>query len=350
MVEEKLWSQLILTSQASIGRAIEVLNEASLKFLMVVNESNVLIGTISDGDIRRGLLKGLEFSSSIEHIVHYHPIFVNSELRKELVIELMKTNNIKFIPIVDINNRVLGLHSWDALHSHTLRSNIMVIMAGGKGTRLRPLTKSCPKPLLLVQGRPILEHIIIRARAEGFSQFVVALNYLGHLIEEYFGSGEKFGVKIQYIKEDTPLGTAGALSLLKYKPDAPFVVTNGDVLTDIRYSKLLDFHINQNAFATMAVRQYESQNPFGVVMTEGVEIMGYEEKPKSYCQINAGVYVLHPQVLNLLEPNTAYDMPELIQITKSCLGRTVAYSMQEDWIDVGTVNDLKKANDEIQSI
>jgi NDP-sugar pyrophosphorylase family protein len=166
----------------------------------------------------------------------------------------------------------------------------MVIMAGGKGTRLHPLTDNCPKPMLRITGKPILEHIIERAKIEGFSHFVLAINYLGNMIEEYFGNGHALGVNIDYLREEKPLGTAGALSLLNPRPDIAFVVTNGDVLTDIRYGEVLDFHLQHHAKATMAVRIHEWQNPFGVVKTQGIEIIGYEEKPLSRSHINAGVY------------------------------------------------------------
>jgi NDP-sugar pyrophosphorylase family protein len=197
--------------------------------------------------------------------------------------------------------------------------------------------------LLNVAGKPMLEHIIERAKLEGFSRFVLAIHYLGHMIEEYFGDGERLGVEIGYLREQAPLGTAGALGLLMPRPDAPFVVTNGDVLTDIRYGELLDFHVRHNAHGTMAVRVHEWQHPFGVVQTQGVEIVGFEEKPVSRSHINAGVYVLDPEALNLLSVDARCDMPTLFERLQAQAKRTVAYPMHEPWLDVGRPDDLTRA-------
>jgi NDP-sugar pyrophosphorylase family protein len=220
----------------------------------------------------------------------------------------------------------------------------MVIMAGGMGTRLRPHTENCPKPLLPVAGKPMLEHIIDRAKLEGFNHFVLAIHYLGHMIESYFGNGEGLGVQIDYLREQSPLGTAGALGLLNPAPSHPFVVTNGDVITDIRYGELLDFHARHAAAATMAVRLHEWQHPFGVVQTKGVEIVGFEEKPITRSHINAGVYSLDPAALRLLGADTHCDMPALFDRLNAQGQRTVAYPMHEPWLEVGRPDDLKQAN------
>jgi len=219
-----------------------------------------------------------------------------------------------------------------------------VIMAGGIGTRLRPLTDNCPKPMLLVAGKPMLEHIINRAKLEGFSRFIISINYLGHIIESYFGDGKSLDVSIEYLREESPLGTAGALSLFKVKPALPIVVTNGDVITDIRYGELLDFHLRHLASATMAVRVHEWQHPFGVVQTQGFEIVGFEEKPIARSHINAGVYALNPDALDLLSKNMHCDMPILFERLKAQSLRTVAYPMHEPWLDVGRQDDLNLAN------
>jgi NDP-sugar pyrophosphorylase family protein len=256
----------------------------------------------------------------------------------------MAANKIQQIPIVDESHRAVGLHLWDELAKPSMRENIMVIMAGGMGTRMRPYTEDRPKPLLSVAGKPMLEHIIERSKLEGFSQFIIAIHYLGYMIEECFGDGERLGVEIKYLKENAPLGTAGALSLLNPKPRLPFVVTNGDVITDIRYGELLDFHVRHAAAATMAVRIHEWQHPFGVVQMQGVEIVGFEEKPVARTHINAGVYVLDPSVLNLLDDDQRCDMPTLFERLQVKNNRTVAYPMHEPWLDVGRPDDLVVAN------
>lgn len=262
--------------------------------------------------------------------------------------QLMVANKVQQVPVVDGGHRVVGLHLWDELTTSPARPNLMVIMAGGIGKRLLPHTENCPKPLLPVAGKPMLEHIIERAKLQGFSRFVLAIHYLGHMIEDYFGDGSRLDVHISYLRETEPLGTAGALGLLDPAPDAPFVVTNGDVLTDIHYGELLDFHVRHDATATMAVRVHEWQHPFGVVQTQGIDIVGFEEKPVARTHINAGVYALAPDALDSLVRDARCDMPTLFERLQKPGQRTVAYPMHEPWLDVGRPEDLAKADTEKQ--
>ncbi len=343
-LSEQIWRQAILPASATIAQAIRNLDQVSVKIVLVVNETGVLEGTISDGDIRRGLLKGLNMDSSVASIIHHNPLVVPPELGRDMVKQLMLANKIQQIPVVDELRHVVGLHLWNEITTSPARDNLMVIMAGGIGARLLPHTESCPKPLLLVAGKPMLEHIIARAKLEGFHSFLLAIHYLGHMIEEYFGNGERLGVQIDYLREESPLGTAGALSLLNPVPDAPFVVTNGDVITDIDYGELLDFHTRQSATATMAVRIHEWQHPFGVVQTQGVEIVGFEEKPIARSHINAGVYALDPSALGVLTTNAHCDMPTLFERLQVKRQRTVAYPMHEPWLDVGRLDDYAAIN------
>mgnify|MGYP002133767586 CR=1 FL=1 len=343
---QDLWRQAILPLDSTIQDAIRNLDQLAVRIILIVNESEELHGTISDGDIRRGLLRGLNLNSPIASIVHLNPLVVPPEVGRETVMQLMTVNKVQQIPIVNELRRVVGLHLWDEIAVPPVRSNLMVIMAGGMGKRLRPYTESCPKPLLLIAGKPMLEHIIERAKLEGFSHFVLAIHYLGHLIEEYFGSGDRWNVRIDYLREESPLGTAGALKLLDPLPEAPFIVTNGDVITDIHYGEMLDFHTRYDAIATMAVRAHEWQHPFGVVQTEGVEIVGFEEKPVVRTHINAGVYALAQDALNVLNKGEHCDMPTLFERLQSEAKRTVAYPMHEPWLDVGRPDDLTRANKE----
>jgi dTDP-glucose pyrophosphorylase len=342
-LDEELWRNAILPSSATIQQAIRNLDQVAIKIVLVANDAGELEGTISDGDIRRGLLRGLDINSPITSIIHRNALVVPPQMGRETVMQIMVANKIQQIPVVDERHRVVGLHLWDQITTPPLRSNLMVIMAGGMGTRLRPHTEDCPKPLLPVAGKPMLEHIIERAKLEGFTHFVLAIHYLGHMIEEYFGRGERLQVEINYLREQSPLGTAGALALLSPRPDAPFVVTNGDVITDIRYGELLDFHIRHKAAATMAVRVHEWQHPFGVVQTQGVDIVGFDEKPVARSHINAGVYALQPDVLGELEMAAPCDMPTLFERLQAKARRTVAYPMHEPWLDVGRPDDLAQA-------
>lgn len=341
--DKEIWRNAILPANATIHQAIRNLDQVAIKIAMVVNQAGELEGTISDGDIRRGLLKGLDINSPIASIIHRNALVVPPQMGRETVMQIMVANKIQQIPVVDEHHRVVGLHLWDEITTPPVRSNLMVIMAGGMGTRLRPHTENCPKPLLPVAGKPMLEHIIERAKLEGFTRFVLAIHYLGRMIEDYFGKGERLEVQIDYVREKSPLGTAGALGLLSPQPDAPFVVTNGDVITDIRYGELLDFHVRHAAAATMAVRVHEWQHPFGVVQTQGVDIVGFEEKPVARSHINAGVYALDPQALCVLEEGEPCDMPTLFERLQARAMRTVAYPMHEPWLDVGRPDDLSRA-------
>lgn len=345
-VEER-WRQAILPVDSTIQQAIRNLDQVAIKIVLVVNERVELEGTISDGDIRRGLLKGLDLNSPIASLIHRNALVVPPEMGRDMVMQLMVANKIQQIPVVNECRHVVGLHLWDEITSPPERSNLMVIMAGGMGTRLRPHTENCPKPLLHVAGKPMLEHIIERAKLEGFSHFVLAVHYLGHMIEDHFGNGESMGVQIDYLREQSPLGTAGAIGLLNPRPVDAFVVTNGDVITDIRYGELLDFHIRHDAIATMAVRVHEWQHPFGVVQTQGVEIVGFDEKPVARSHINAGVYALDPDALNVLSEGSHCDMPTLFERLQAKAKRTVAYPMHEPWLDVGRPDDLQSANGQL---
>jgi dTDP-glucose pyrophosphorylase len=342
---EEIWRQAILPERSTIGQAIRSLDQVAIKIVLVVDKVGKLIGTISDGDIRRGLLNGLDLNSPIASIIHHNALVVPPEMARNMVMKLMAVNKIHQIPVVDGQQQLVGLHLWDEITTLPARANLMVIMAGGKGTRLLPHTQNLPKPMVLVAGKPMLEHIIERAKLEGFNHFVLAIHHLGHIIEAHFGNGERLGIKIDYLREQSPLGTAGALGLLNPKPDLPFVVSNGDVITDIRYGELLDFHNHNQASATMAVRIYEWQHPYGLVQMQGVEIIGFEEKPVARSHINAGVYVLSPEILNEFIADAPCDMPMLFERLQAKAKRTVAYPMHEPWLDVGRPIDLAEAHE-----
>ena len=343
MIATDNWRRTLLGADASVQRAIRSLDESSLQIVIVVSPDGTLVGTITDGDIRRGLLRGLDLSSPVTSIVRRGPLVVPPEIPRDTVLQLMQANAFNAIPVVDGARQVVGLHLLNELLAPGRRSNLMVVMAGGKGSRLHPRTENCPKPLLPVGGKPMLEHILDRAKAEGFQRFVLAVHYLGHMIEEYFGDGSRWQVQIDYLRERSPLGTAGAIGPLDPRPDAPFLVSNGDVLTGIHYAELLDFHCRHGAVATMAVRLHEWQHPFGVVRTKGVDIVGFEEKPISRSHINAGVYVLAPEALEALAPSEHCDMPTLFSRLHEGGARTIVYPMHEPWIDAGDAEDLERA-------
>lgn len=338
------WRKTNLFPNATLQQVIRNLDETGMQIVLVVSSEGTLVGTVTDGDIRRALLSGLDMSSPVDRIMNCNPFVVPRELGQDAVIQLMHANKIHQLPVLDNKRHVVGLHLLDELAVPAQRSNLMVIMAGGQGVRLRPHTENCPKPMLLVAGKPMLEHIIERGKLEGFNHFILAVHYLGHMIEDYFGDGNLWQVKIDYLRENEPLGTAGAINLLSPRPQVPFLVSNGDVLTDIRYSKMLDFHLRHNAVATMAVCFYEWQNPFGVVHTKGVDILSFEEKPISRTHINSGVYVLDPSVLDCLNEGEYCDMPTLFCRLKDKGRRTIVYPMHEPWLDVGCPDDYEQAH------
>lgn len=338
------WHHALIRADATLQEAIRNLAESGLQIALITSADGTLVGTLTDGDIRRGLLRGLDLNSLLTPIIKRDPLVVPPEMSRDTVLQLMNANAFNAIPVVDAARRVVGLHILHELLAPGNRANPMVIMAGGKGTRLGSHTHNCPKPLLLVGGKPMLEHIIERARGEGFRHFILAVHYLGHMIEEYFGDGSRWQVRIEYLREESPLGTAGAMSLLNPRPGEPFVVSNGDVLTDIRYGELLDFHRHHNATATMAVRMHEWQHPFGVVHTKGVDIVGFEEKPVARSHINAGIYVLESNALDVLNVGERCDMPTLFGRLKERSARTIVYPMHEPWLDLGRPDDLLMAN------
>ena len=341
---EQFWQKSILKFDSSIQQAISNLNNSGLKIVLVVDDKNEFIGTISDGDIRRGLLDNLSINDEIKNIIRYEALVVPPEFAKESALKLMELNQIFQVPIINSQKNIVGLFLRHSIAVENERNNIMVIMAGGIGKRLLPHTENCPKPMLEVSGKPILEHIIERAKSEGFINFIISINYLGEMIENYFGTGEKMGVNIDYIREKKPLGTAGALSLLNLKTEEPFIVSNGDVITDIRYGELLDFHIKNNSTATMAVNLYEWQNPYGVVGLNGIEITGFDEKPINRTHINAGVYALSKNALTFFKKDSPCDMPKLFEQLRASSEKIIAYPMHEPWLDVGRPVDLNQAN------
>lgn len=337
------WREALLASDATIGEAIASLDRSGLQIVLISEVGDRLLGTITDGDIRRGLLSGLSLEDSAGAIVQREPMVVPPSLDHDMIVKVMSANRIHQVPIVDQDRTVLGLHLWDDIKAPTHRPNLMVVMAGGKGTRLLPHTENCPKPMLPVGGKPMLEHIVERARRAGIKRFLFSVHYLGHMIEDHFGDGSRWGVEIGYIRENSPLGTGGALGLIEHRPSGPFLVTNGDVMTDLSYGEMIDYHILHSATATMAVRNHEMHNEFGVVRTSGLDISGFEEKPVVRSHVNAGIYVVEPHALDFLAPHEHCDMPTLFERLRHDGRRTIVFPLHEQWLDVGRPDDLARA-------
>lgn len=338
---DRKWKEAIIAPDDMLRDAIQCLNNTALQIVLIVDGKGKLLGTVTDGDIRRALLQDKGLEVPVRLIMNQNPIVVSPDLAKKDVLQLMAINTVHQIPIVDLERNVVGLHLWNMMSTRfKRRQNTMIVMAGGFGKRLRPHTDNCPKPMLKINGQPILEHILLNAISHGFSNFIFSLHYLGDVIKDYFENGSRWGVKVEYIEEANPLGTAGALSLINKPFEYPLVVINGDVVTKVNYGDLLDFHIQSDASITMGVRQFELKHPFGVVETEGINVIRLKEKPSFRSNVNAGMYVIEPSSLGYLEKNQYTDMPELLEKVLASGRNVVAYSIHEDWVDIGRPNDL----------
>ena len=334
-----------LNAKSSILEVINNIEHNGYQICFIVDDERQLVGAITDGDIRRGLLEGYSVDSKASKIMNTKPmsIYINKSDREAQTI--MSSNHIKQLAVIDENNLLVGLHLIDEIPHLSTKDNSILIMAGGFGKRMLPLTEHLPKPMLQVGGKPILEHIILNAKAQGFRKFIISLHYLGDLIIKHFGDGSSLDITIDYIHENNPLGTAGALSLIDPLPDLPFIVTNGDLLTDINYANLLHFHESNKSEATMTIKKYELQNPYGVVNTKGLEIISFEEKPIQVSYVNAGIYALNPSSLKYLRKNQPLDMPDFFELLKSKKHLITAYPIHETWTDVGRPVDLSEVNE-----
>ena len=340
----KEYKKIVIKEDSTIKNLIECIEAMHSKFAIIVNQFDTLIGTISDGDIRRALLKGLTIEDKIDKLINRNCISV-VEGQEDLVEDLMIKYKIDKVPLVDKNKKLIGCFSSLNNNEYPILENIFFIMAGGKGVRMRPYTENCPKPLLPILGKPMILHIIEKAKSYGFIKFVISIGYLGEMIQNYLGDGSKFGINIEYIKEEEPLGTAGALSLFKEKPIHPFLVTNCDVISSINYYEMLLYHKLNNAEATVAIKNYQIQNPFGVVITDDNKIVGFNEKPIYHSLINAGVYIFNPIMLDLINSKSVLQMPEFLLKINSKFNSVFAYLLHEKWNDIGNIHEYNKINE-----
>ncbi len=337
---------LSISENKTIKEALKIIDNGAIRIALVIDENNKLLGTLSDGDIRRGLLKNYNLEDSIKDLYFRTPITALYSESKENIIQKAIKNQVYQIPIVDENNNLVDIVNLATLLNITKKRNRVVLMAGGLGTRLRPLTEDTPKPMLKVGNKPILETIIKNFASHGFVNITISLNYKGEMIREYFKDGSDFGVNIDYIEENTRLGTAGALSLLVDIPNEPFFVMNADLLTDVNFSNLLDFHCLGNANATMCLREYEYQIPYGVVETDGSIINSIVEKPIKKFFVNAGIYVLSPNVFEFIPKNEFFDMPTLFNNLIEKQKKVLSFPIHEYWLDIGRMSDFEQAQSE----
>jgi dTDP-glucose pyrophosphorylase len=337
-----------IRSDGTLLEAMRSLERSNAQICLAITDGGQLVGTLTDGDIRRALLAGAALDSPLHPHVFRNFIAIGPEISRVEVLELMRARSVRQIPIVDGAGRLVGLHLLDELLGATLRANWAVIMAGGRGTRLRPLTESLPKPMLRVAGRPILERLVLHLMSGGIRRIFLSVNYLAEVIEDHFGDGARFGCQIEYLRESKALGSGGALSLLPELPTAPLLALNGDLVVQFDVGRLLAFHDQGRFDATVAHHEHTHTVPFGVLEVAEHRVTSLREKPTYSWRANAGIYVLSPELVARVPREVDFPLPALID---QCLERREAvgaFPVDGDWIDVGRLPELSRARGEGQ--
>jgi dTDP-glucose pyrophosphorylase len=340
----KAWQQTLISPKATIRDALLNVDAIGSQIALVVDDKRRLLGTLTDGDIRRGLIKGLALSDPVERCMYSTPTTVRLGEPRDAILALMRRTGLHHVPILDAARVVVGLETRNDYFVSPNRDTWVVLMAGGRGARLRELTETTPKPMLNVGGRPVLETQIRTFLDQGFKKFFIAVNYRADSIEAHFGDGRSFGAEIQYLRETKPLGTAGALTLLPDRGAEPLIVANGDVLTTVNYVDLLAAHNAAAAAGTMAVREYELQIPYGVIVEQEGIVTQLHEKPMRKELVSAGIYVLSAQAIERIPRDTQFDMPRVFEGLIGAGLKVSAYRLQGYWIDIGRIADLEQAN------
>lgn len=348
LIRDHELSRWVIKSPKTIRDVVEAINHGGSRTVFVVDDENLLRASVSDGDVRRALLSGSGLDSPARCAFNDGFLsIVDDELDTSPTsrVEALRMG-LTELPVVDSRGRILCVEVLGDASPNTSRPNTVVIMAGGKGMRLRPLTELTPKPLIRVAGKPMLQHIIENLRGEGFSRIVVAVNYLADQIEDYFADGSRFGVNIEYVREDQPLGTAGALSLVTNIGVDPVVVMNADLILAASIAKMVDYHTEKEAVITVGAKLVEMTLPYGVLSVEGVTVGRIDEKPERRDLVNAGVYVVSPAVVSAVARDQVLDMPELIDQYLAS-GSVVAFPIHEAWADLGQPDDLRGAENHL---
>ncbi|MFJ5358502.1 nucleotidyltransferase family protein [Pectobacterium sp. CHL-2024] len=341
------WEKVLLSPEQTIRDALKVIDTEALRIALVTTPERKLLGTITDGDIRRGLLNNLNMDDPVDLVMNKNPTVASPNVSRKKLLQMMDELSVLSIPILN-GEYLIGLEIFHNISDKQIYENPVFLMAGGFGTRLRPLTDNCPKPLLKVGDKPILETTLNNFISHGFKNFYISTHYMPEMIMDHFGNGENWGVNITYVHEEKPLGTGGALGLLpKDIPQLPLLMMNGDVLTNIDYQNLLKFHNEGSADATMCVREYQYQIPYGVVTGEGNKIIKMIEKPVQRYYVNAGIYVISPEIFNSVEQNKKIDMPTLLEEKIDQSGEVLMFPIHEYWLDIGRMDDFKKAQIDI---
>ncbi|MFH4616191.1 nucleotidyltransferase family protein [Vibrio diabolicus] len=345
------WKNVLIKPTSSLLDALEIINNEALRVVLVVDDNDHLLGVVTDGDIRRGLLKNLPLTADVAQVMNTNPLTANMNTPREELISAMESRSVLSIPLIK-NGKVVGLETLHGALRQPTYQNPVFLMAGGFGTRLKPLTDTCPKPMLKIGGKPILETVIRSFIKAGFVNFYISTHYMPEQIEQYFGDGSKLGVNITYVYEESPLGTGGALGLLpKDLPaDLPLIMMNGDVLTKVDFQRLLEFHTENQADATMCVREYDYQIPYGVINGDGNRITSMVEKPIQRFFVNAGIYVVSPRVIQSVPKNHHIDMPTLLEQHMNERENVLMFPIHEYWLDIGRMDDFNRAQADIHTL
>lgn len=346
----KNWKNTLISPALALRDALQTINEVGCQMALVVDTEGRLLGTLSDGDVRRALLRGVTLETPVSEVMHTTPTVVHNYDDRETRLGLIKCLGLHQLPIVDNHGHVVGLEIVDDYLQVPIREESVVIMAGGLGSRLKELTRDTPKPMLNVGSRPILETIVRSFSEQGFRRFYLAVNYKAEQIEAHFGDGSKFGIEVNYLREQQRMGTAGALSLLPAELEHPVVVTNADLLTKADFSSMIENHLASGADATMGVRKYEMQVPFGVVQERDGRICSIFEKPVHQFMVSAGMYVLSPTAIQLVPHDQFFDMPTLFDTIAAKGLHARCHHVDGYWLDIGQPSDFERANRDFHEV
>lgn len=336
---------LVLSPDATLRDALVSLNESGESILFVGDpESRAVQGTLTDGDVRRALLAGASLDDTrVLGVMQRDFVSVSADAGRAEVLDLMAARGIGQVPVIDEQRRLCGLHTIGRLLSADERPNAAVLLAGGRGTRLAPLTHTVPKPMVPVAGRPILERLILHLMSSGIRRFYLSVNYLAHVIEEHFGDGSQLGCEIIYLRESQPLGTGGPVALVDPLPEAPVIVMNGDLVTQCDVGAMLDFHSAGGYSATIGVREYVVEIPFGTAEIDGDRLTALREKPVERKLVNSGIYVLGAEAIARIPRDQEYPITSLFEACLEAKLPVGAFRVTDEWLDVGRPEELRRA-------
>ena len=345
------WESVLIEPSLPLKTAISVLNRGGLQIAVVVDCQRRLLGTVTDGDVRRALIRQVGFDTPIAEVMETRPLTTLVSSNKQQILHIMERYGVSQIPLLDREGRVVGIQTLRGILQAKRRCNAVFLMAGGFGKRLQPLTDYCPKPLLKLGDKPLLEIIIENLVNAGFQRFFISTHYRPEMIRESIGDGSRWNIDLEYVHEDTPLGTGGSLGLLpKEQIKEPMLMMNCDVLTNLDFNKLLEFHQSHEGMATMCVREYEHRVPYGVVKSDGLKVLSMVEKPVYKELINAGIYVLSPDILNYVRPGEYVDMPTLLGGQIKSNKSVSVFPIHEYWLDIGRIEDFQQAQRDISGL